>query len=175
MNRKTIFFIVLALAAAVAAAVTAWYMTHREQKPDNGDDVEEGVVSIGKDATDDMQYFEDEFPTADPLIVGKWQNADNPQWYKVYYDDYDEEEHLFWGKEWDENDNVEEEDLNYHGNGWFRWEKDDNILREYATMDTRDVPIYHGYRIRLSTADTLVYSETAHKRSLFRFRRVQPF
>ena len=96
-----------------------------------------------------------------------------PQWYKVYYDDYDEEEHLFWGKEWDESDNVEEEDLNYHGNGWFRWEKSDNILREYATMDARDVPIYHGYRIHFSSADSLAYSEIGHKRSLFRFRRAE--
>ena len=171
MNRKTILFIVLALTAVVAASVVAWHMIYREQTPDNGDDIEQGEIFI-EGTTDDIRFYKDDFPEADSLIVGKWQNIDNPQWYKVYYDDFDEEQRLFWGKEWDESDNVEETDLNYHGNGWFRWEKRDDILREYATMDAHDVPIYHGYRILLTDIDTLVCGEIGRKKNIFSFRRI---
>ena len=121
--------------------------------------------------TDGAGYAVEEVPHADPNIVGKWRNSENPGWYKVYYDDYDEDARLFWGKEWDESDDVLEEDLNYHGNGWFQWEKKGKELHEYATMDARSVSIHKGYKLLLSTPDTLVYCEIDYTHILFHFSR----
>ena len=162
MTRKSLIIFLLCLAAVSAA--TIWYGVYyrqtreRENKPL---------------PTNRAGYAVEESVHADSLIVGKWQNATNSQWYKVYYDDFDEERQLFWGKEWNEEEEVFEEDLNFHGNGWFRWERKGNILYEYATMDARDVPIHLKYKIQLSTPDTLVYYDTNRANILLHFSRVR--
>ena len=160
MNRKQLI-IILSCLAAVAAAIG--YVIYYAQS--HGREME-------ADSTNRIGYAEYEIPHADSLIVGKWQDAARPYQYKVYYDDYDEDAHLFWGKEWDESEDVFEEDLNYHGNGWFRWEKRGKTLHEYATMDARDVFIHHAYRILFSSADSLSYHETEHKEMTYSFVRI---
>ena len=131
MTRKA-FIIILLLFAAIIAVAVVWYSISCRQMQGQ----ENKALS-----TDCASYAEEEIIHADLRMVGKWQNTDNPNWYKVYYDDCDEDSGLFWGKEWDESDEVFEEDLHYHGNGWFRWEKKGNILCEHATMDLLDLPI----------------------------------
>ena len=162
MGRKKLIWILVCIVVAVAAAIGigVHYLQNGEK--------ENTILS-----TDGAGYAEEEIPHADPLIVGKWQNTSNRGWYKVYYDDYDEDEKLFWGKEWDENEDVKEEDLRYHGNGWFRWEKKGNTLREYATMDARDVPIHRLYKIKTTTHDSLVYNDPDYKKTIYRFARVE--
>lgn len=158
MTPKKILVILLCLVVVAAVAVVWYGVYHKQQAQENE------MLS-----TDGDGYAEEEIPHADPLMVGKWQSTTNPHWYKVYYDDYDEDEHLFWGKEWNEAEEVFEEDLNYHGNGWFRWEKKGKTLREYATMDARDVPIHRVYTVRVLTTDSLVYFEPDYKHVIFRF------
>lgn len=162
MTRKQLVILILCIAAVVAATVGygIYYMRTHEGK--------NKILSTNNDG-----YAIEEIPHADSLIVGKWRNSENPQWYKVYYDDYDEYERLFWGKEWDESEDVYEEYLNYHGNGWFRWEKKGNTLYEYATMDVRDVPIAKLYTLLLSSNDSLAYCEQAHRQFCFHFSRVK--
>ena len=161
MTRKKLIILLVSIAAiAVATGIGIDYWLSQEK--------ENEILS-----TNSAGYAEFEIPHADSLIVGKWQNTNNPQWFKVYYDDFDEDERLFWGKEWDEKEDVFEEDLNYHGNGWFRWEKRNNSLCEYATMDARDVPIHREYGILLSSTDSLVYHESDHKKIIFHFARTK--
>lgn len=163
MERKHIIIIALCGIATIAAGIgTYQYIKHHPKER----------VIINDHPTDGPLFFEDSIPPADPLIVGKWQNTANPKWYKVYYDDYDEEQSLYWGKEWDEADDVFETDLKYHGNGWFRWKKQDGILHEFSTMDYRDVPIHRGYKIILSSADSLTYFEVERKSAPLRFGKV---
>lgn len=162
MNRKRLI-ILLSCLAAVSAAAT-WCIVQYIQS--HGKEME-------ADSTNRIGYAEYEIPHADSLIVGKWQDAARPYQYKVYYDDYDEDAHLFWGKEWDESEDVFEKDLNYHGNGWFRWEKRGKILHEYATMDARDVFIHHAYRILFSSSDSLSYCDAEHKQIISSFTRIQ--
>lgn len=154
-----LIFVVTAMAAAFA-----WYYL-------SDGHVQEGVEE-NTSKTSSIGYAEFDIPHADSLIVGRWQNTDNPQWYKVYYDDCDDDYRFFWGKEWDESEDVLEEDLNYHGNGWFRWEKDGKIIREYATMDTRDVPIHHAYKILFSSSDSMVYYDADYKQFVYSFVKV---
>lgn len=160
-NRHRLIILSLCLAAVIAAiGGTVYY-----------------IQSHGREnkirSTDRVGYAEFEIPHADSLIVGKWQNVAHPHQYKVYYDDYDEDARLFWGKEWDESEDVFEEDLNYHGNGWFRWEKRGKVLHEYATMDARDVFIHHAYRILFSSADSLSCCDAEHKQIVSCFTRTR--
>lgn len=163
MNKKRLIVILALAAAVVAAAIALWFFWKQEESKKQ--------IKI-KHPTDNVDYFEFQLPHADSLIVGKWQNKENPQFYKVYLDDFDEEAELFWGKEWDESEHVYEEYLKYHGNGWFRWKKVGNEIREFATMDIMDAPINKTYCIILSNSDSLVYYEKECKKSKFRFARV---
>lgn len=128
-------------------------------------------------STNSTGYAIEETPSADPALVGKWSCAENPQWYKVYYDDPDDEESYFWGKEWDETDEVQEEDLMYHGNGWFRWRKENNRLTELHTMDANDVPIPKLWFVKFLSVhmsnDSLVMTNAERKSQCYHFKRVQ--
>ena len=157
-------YVIIALCCTAAAAAALWYGISCRQARER----ENEMLS-----TDCEGYAEEDIIHADPMMVGKWQNTENPHWYKVYYDDCDEEDGLFWGKEWDESEEVFEEDLNYHGNGWFLWGKNGSLLREYATMDMRNIPIAKHYRVLRVTADSLVYCEQNNKKVCSRFARVE--
>lgn len=160
MKRKSTVVVLLLLAAVVIAAIGYGIYHFRTH------DKENKMLP-----TDGKSFAVEEIATADPLIVGKWTNTSNPLWLRVFYDDYDDETGMFWGKEWDEKEDVFEEDLNYHGNGWFRWEKKKNSLRIYATMDARDVPIHRAYNILVSTSDSLVLQDTEYKKLIYRFAK----
>ena len=159
--KKAIITVVLVLLAIAAGVAVWWWMQHRESEQE----IQEGEETLNEHTTNSVIYFEDETPSADPLMVGRWTCVDKDQWHKVYYDDYDDEQRCFWGKEWDESEDVMEEDLSWHGNGWFRWEKRKDTLVEYHTMDMRDVPISHRYIIRLNDSTDISQVEIAHRSS----------
>ena len=160
MSRRQLILFVSCISVILIAGVGYGIYSHRSQEKEN------------KILSTDAGYAEEEITHADSAIVGKWRNAENPGWYKVYYDDFDEDAHMFWGKEWNEAEDVVEEDLIYHGNGWFHWEKKDGELHEYATMDMRDMPIHNGYILLLSTPDSLVYCQQGHRHLTSHFSRV---
>ena len=142
MTRKHIILIcsyIAVVTAAISAAV--YYLQHHDKE-------EEVQITENDFTTNTRRTYEDENPVADPALVGRWENADNPQWHKMYLDDYDDNG-WFWGKEWDESQDVYEEDLVYHGNGWFRWHKEKGVLTEVSTMDMRDVAIPKQWNIRI--------------------------
>lgn len=174
MKKPTI--ILLVCIALVAAAIGAAYFLSVVEKPSaeqsaahpqEGEEGQEGDEIENEHKTNTVIYFEGEVPPADPLMVGRWKNMDNAGWHKVYYDDDDGEGH-YWGKEWDESDDVLEEDLSFHGNGWFRWTKSNDTLYEYSTMDFRDVPIAHIYYITAFDSMNISMAET-NKRSTHYF------
>ena len=169
MKRKGYIIIGLCLLAAAITAAAVWYFVSREEEPQEGQEGQEGMI-INEHPTDGPGYYEDDMPHADPLIVGKWQSTNKKGWYKVYYDDYDEDTQKFWGKEWDEGEDVQEEDLNYHGNGWFRWEKKRHVLHEYSTMDAQDVPIHRKYEIQFVSTDSIAFCETDYN-ILYQFKK----
>lgn len=86
---------------------------------------------------------------ADPMLVGYWQNIENPNWFKAYYDDEDEDETgVFWGKEWDETDGTMEEDLSWHGNGWFKWQRTTIGILERYRMDISESEVPYTYKLK---------------------------
>ena len=164
MKTKLVIVSVSVVAAAVLSVAAIWYFAQGGKK---------GSEVTNEYPTDRAGYAEEEIPHADPLIVGKWRNADKPQWCKVYYDDQDDDSQLFWGKEWDESEDVFEWDLAYHGNGWFRWEKKGRMLYEYAVMEIKDVSVPCIYRLRLSDSDSLVFYEQGDKAVVYRFFKAE--
>ena len=159
MKKPTV--IVLFALVLIVAAVGAALWLQQKDKPS-----QEGEI-VNQHTTNSVIYFDDENPPADPLMVGRWTCVGKEDWHKVYYDDYDGEGR-FWGKEWDESDDVQEEDLTYHGNGWFRWEKRQDTLMEYYTMDSRDVPIAHSYKINMHDSTDIEQVEMFY-RSAYHF------
>jgi len=163
MNKK-LTIIIVSVAIVGAAIGAALWMQHTAEKPQEPQPVEEPQEAEATElenefTTNTVIFFEGEVPPADPLMVGRWQNKENGGWHKVYYDD-DDGEGRYWGKEWDEADDVLEEDLSYHGNGWFRWTKSNDTLYEYSTMDFRDVPIAHIYLVSTQDSVTIAMAES---------------
>ena len=78
---------------------------------------------------------------ADPRVVGRWHERDYPTHYRVYYDDACDEHGFFWGKEWNEDDDVMEEDLIYHGNGWFKWRIEKKHFVEIHIDDQNNIQV----------------------------------
>ena len=164
MQRKYLILILTFTAVVLLGAAVGIYVVHVSDRTEQ--------VHPDKHPTNSHVAFEDDTPSADPAIVGKWQNSDNPKWYKVYYDDYDGDG-FFWGKEWDESEDVQEEDLIYHGNGWFRWQKDKNQLLEMHTMDVQDTPIPKRWLVlSRSLPDSLILTNADRKSRCIRYGRV---
>ncbi len=177
MKKPTVLFFISLILIGSAIGAALWLHMQEAEQVEPAVRSQPQIPTIGsapegeelgnEHGTNSIIYFEGEIPPADPLMVGRWKNADNAGWHKVYYDDDDGEGH-YWGKEWDEADDVLEEDLGYHGNGWFRWNKSNDTLIEYSTMDFRDVPIAHIYVIKMKDSVDIAMAET-NGRSVFHF------
>lgn len=178
MKVKSSWIVVLLLAAVTVVAVVWYRHTSAEKTSDSESDTpQEMSAELSDDeTTNGATYFEEGMPPADPMMVGKWCNTVNPHWYKVYYDDFEEDENnggYFWGKEWDESQDVHETDLRYHGNGWFRWQKKKRTLLELSTMDMRDVCIPKEFRILRLGRDTLIFVDHLDRSKQYEFVRVE--
>lgn len=173
MNKKAIIIIIAAL--AVIGAAVAVYL--RSQSDD------EQVEELG-DEHQTAGVYDYAVEPADPYIVGLWQEAHNPQWYKAYYDDAAEDGY-YWGKEWQENDDVFEEDLVYHGNGWFKWKREKNELIELHVMTVSKAVVPKRWNIKIKKckmsdsraikldADSIIFSEKEFSANKYRFGRIE--
>ena len=173
MKKRILIIIgcVLLIGAAVGCAVWMYHEAKMRQQAAGKEQQEQEAqeMEFPEHETNSVIFFEEEVPPADPLMVGRWSSVENPGWHKVYYDD-DDGEGRYWGKEWDESDDVMEEDLSYHGNGWFRWRKSNDTLIEFSTMDFRDVPIAHEYLVSISDSTNIAIAET-NRRSVYKMRK----
>ena len=132
-----------------------------------------GVLQNNDETNNMMYYTDDDIPPADPMMVGKWQNTENEGWYKEYYDDY-ADDGMYWGKEWNEKDDVFEEDLIYHRNGWFRWAKNGKELKELSAMEiNRDLAIAKFYNIVLKDRNSMQITDQNNKKKQFNFIRIE--
>lgn len=112
--------------------------------------------------TNELVYFageeeQDYLTEEDEMLLGKWQNVDNPHWYRVYTDE-EAKDGYYWGHEWDESEDVTEDDLTPYGNGWFMWKKRGSKVMEFATADNDGQLIPYPYII-----SKLFYTELSYK------------
>lgn len=153
MRKFWIILLIIVAAAALAGGVY-FLVSDRETDSEEAIDVQvEEIVTRGSAA-----YYDEDIPEADFRMLGKWQSEENPHWYRVYYSDWETEDY-FWGKEWNEDEDILETDLRFHGNGWFLWRKDGNTVNELVVTDGAFAVIPHIYSISFLSSDRMTYCE----------------
>lgn len=179
MKKFLIWFFLLLLAATAAAG---WYAYHNGVRtwnefvafaqcewnritgltptaPKDSAVLEPHEVAGPVETTDRFSIFSaadgEEF---NPLLLGHWVCVDRPTWHRIYTDEYSGNGY-YWGKEWDEADDVTEADLVDYGNGWFEWKQDGNDVLELATTDMSDTRVPFIYTIRKLSDRDLMYIE----------------
>ena len=116
-------------------------------------------VAPPEETTNKFSIFtEGEDETINALILGHWVNVDHPTWHRVYTDEYSGNGY-YWGKEWDESEDVTEADLVDYGNGWFEWKMDGNDVLELATTDMSESRVPFIYTIKKLSTKELIYVE----------------
>lgn len=152
MKKTWIILFVIIAAGALAGGIYYVVFDHSSDQEATEVQVEEFVTRGG------ATYYNEEEPEADYRLLGKWQNEENPHWYRVYYSDWEKEDY-FWGKEWYEDEDVDETDLQWHGNGWFLWRLEDNTVTELAVTDGGLAVIPHIYTFSYLSSERMTYSE----------------
>lgn len=160
MKKGLIIAIIL---VAVAAAGAVWYYYARPKTqpipPIQQEQPDDTLLQPRRHQqaieTNKKVVYEPE-KVANPMLIGLWVE-NGTKHYKIYLDDACDEESYFWGKEWDEEQGIFEEDLTYHGNGWFKWSKTHNELTEIYLSDQGNMVIPTQYRIHQLNDSILVY------------------
>ena len=128
------------------------------------------ILGPPEDATNRFNIFaEAEDEEYNPLLLGHWVCAERPTWHRIYTDEYSGNGY-YWGKEWDEAEDITEEDLVDYGNGWFEWKMDGNDVLELATTDMSEARVPFIYTIKKISDQDLVYIEqrSTEKRTFMR-------
>ena len=105
-------------------------------------------------------------------LQGLWEE-NNTQHYVRFTTERSDEAEYFYGREWDEAEDVYEEDLLPHGNGWFKYKFETNgSLTEIHLMDNGGAEIPKVYVVTKLTDTALEYYEKERKSSKFYFSKV---
>jgi hypothetical protein len=92
-------------------------------------------------------------------LQGLWQEDDTQHYVRFTTEQSDEAGYLY-GREWDEAEDVREEDLLTHGNGWFKYLFETNgQLTEIHLMDNGGADIPKVYVVSVLTNTRLEYYE----------------
>lgn len=140
---RTFIKIILIVAALAALAIGGYYLYERLCK--GGDGMVEAVdVEDDTEPTHGLVMFEE--LELDTMMLGRWQHTVDTGWYRVYTtepagDDY------YWGREWNTEEDIFEEDLQPYGNGWFKWKKDGDELLEVHMTDNRGAAVPREYQM----------------------------
>jgi len=103
------------------------------------------------------------------LIFGLWQEQnDKGQLEREYMrfltaEQEAKEGDYFFGREWDEDDDVKESDLKYKGNGWFKWKIDGSSMIQIELMDNGGAEIPKTYNVTKLTSTEMVLQDPYDK------------
>ena len=101
-----------------------------------------------------------------------WQENGTKHYVRFTTEQSDETGYLY-GREWDEAQDIFEEDLQQHGNGWFKYEfKTTGDLTEIHLMDNGGAEIPKVYVVSKLTDTALEYYEKENKKAKFSFSKV---
>lgn len=139
--------------------------------PEDNEVTVKGKISQDTLKTDAIRRYKDD-NVINSYVVGRWQNTDKKGCYCVFYNEVDEDD-MCWGKEWDESENVNEEDLVFHKNGWFRWRVKDGVLHKFAVMDMSSAVIHKAYIIKDMKNDALVIQDVGYDSYRYSFVKVE--
>lgn len=163
--KKRIVIVILVL-LALALLLLGWLIIHKHRAADTVVEMESVQVEVPAEETHGMIKFVDlEF---DDRMLGKWQHADQPTWFRVYTTE-PADDGFCWGREWDTADDIFEEDLTPYGNGWFMWKKDGDYVIELHMTDNRGATIPFEYKMLKLNAEEMNFKEVQDsQRHLFR-------
>lgn len=102
-------------------------------------------------------------------LQGKWVE-DNTTHYVVYTTDAADIAGFFWGKEWTEPEKREEQ-LPYHGNGWFKYQLDGTSLKQLNVMNNEGATIPKYYTVQSLSSTNMVYYEEDFKNTKYKFTK----
>ncbi len=105
------------------------------------------------------------FSVAD--LFGKWESPTiskaNPsaKQYCVFLSEKDDSGEYYWGKTWDEGEDVTEADVDKekHGNGWMKWKLVEASLTEIHMMSVSQAGVPKIYTVTLLNASKLEYKD----------------
>ena len=101
-----------------------------------------------------------------------WQE-NNTKHFVRFTDEQSDEAKYFYGREWDEAEDVKEEDLTPHGIGWFKyWFETSGGLHELHLMDNDGAVIPKEYIVSKLTDTDLEYYEKDNKSRKTAFTKV---
>ena len=103
-------------------------------------------------------------------LQGLWEE-DGTQHFVRFTTDQADETGYFWGCEWDEKDDVTEEDLEFHGNGWFKYNLTKDQLLEIHRMNQDWADIPKVYIVTALTHSKLEYHLKDYKNEKIRFTK----
>jgi len=110
-----------------------------------------------------------EFQLSD--LQGLWLENNTQHYVRFTAEQSDETAYLY-GREWDEAEEVYEEDLLPHGNGWFKYKFETNgNLTEIHLMDNGGAEIPKVYIVTVLTDTQLSYYEKDQTSSKFSFSK----
>ena len=98
-------------------------------------------------------------------LNGTWTEDTNPQCFWVYSLSKDDSGEYYWGKTWDEAEDVYESDVDadFHGNGWFKWSINNNNLVQLHMMNISEASPAKTYTVTSCTSTTLELKDTYGK------------
>ena len=104
-------------------------------------------------------------------LQGLWQENNTEHYVRFTKEQSDETGYLY-GREWTESEDVYENDLVFHGNGWFKYSFKSAELIEIHKMDQGWADIPKVYTVTTLTDTDLKYYEKDHKSIKFSFSKV---
>ena len=105
-------------------------------------------------------------------IHGLWLENGTQHYVRFTSEQSDEIDYLY-GREWDEAEDVYEEDLKLHGDGWFKYKFQMNgVLVEIHLMDNGGADIPKIYTVTKLTSTELEFYEEEQKSNTFSFSKV---
>ena len=105
-------------------------------------------------------------------LQGLWLE-NNTQHYVRFTTEQSDETAYLYGREWDEAEDIFEEDLMPHGNGWFKYKfETSGDLTEIHLMDNGGAEIPKVYVVSKLTDSDLEYYEKDHKNIKYYFSKM---
>ncbi len=105
-------------------------------------------------------------------LQGLWEENGTQHYVRFTTEASDEAGYLY-GREWDEAEEVYEEDLTPHGNGWFKYKfETKGDLHEIHLMDNGGAEIPKEYIVTELTSTTLKYHEKDRTSNKFAFSKM---
>ena len=104
-------------------------------------------------------------------LQGLWRQDNTQTYFRFTTDQVDGELGYFWGCEWDEAQDWHESDLVFHGDGWFKYQLDENQLLEIHKSDEGWMDIPRRYVLTLLTSTKMSYYTKGYSKEKYHFTK----